>query len=614
MANADEVKKQLETRWEDWIRKAAPNVKQAGRNYTLGSPDGEAGASCKIWYSAKDGVHLWTDHATGETGNLIQLYARAQGVNWSEALQEARDFLGIHDVRPAKRIVKPKVTGAQCKELKIFDLEHKEEVRKYLEGRGISLATMQAYRIGSQEKGNGAWIAFPHIDTEGDIVRVKTMATYRIKGKKIYGGTKDEYPILWGWHTLDRNEPTLTIFEGEMDAMSGFEMGLKNSFSLPNGVSDLDWIENDYMRLRDFERINLCFDNEDVSDDSAAKVAARLGRERCFVVKVPGGKKDLNEFLQDSGDLNLMREAIAQAKTLDPPTIQAPEDVMQNAIRSRKEREALMNTRDFCLPIEFIQLPGEVTILEGYPGHGKSDLAYQMAVNDIAHGHRVMAVSFEIPSHDMFEAMAQNWAGRGASEDVMKEFLDAVSGSLWYIGDEATSLDFPSLCSDIEYAVRRFNVTRVLVDSLHFLVGKGDWEGQDKVILKLKRLAAELRNVHITLIAHAKFGEGGEKKIPGIDDVEGSKGMIKVAQNILSHWRNKWKEEVLRHETDEYDAAEYAKAREAPDAILKIHKQRNGFRKSFSTRLDYDFNARRFYLTSDRDKRNVAPKQRDYEF
>ena len=569
---------------------AAPNAKQKGRQFVLGSPKGEEGESCQVFLGS-GGTHIYHDKATGESSDIISLYAQCHGISYRDALAKAREFLGVHDVEPVTQQRKPE----QIPKRGITKL--RPDYLTYLNKRKISDATAKVYRLGAQEregKYGNKHIVFPYIDSEGDLVMVKTLGLNRGGHGKKEIWTSEPYYTLWGWHTVTDDATEIIITEGEIDALSLFELGYSNVLSIPNGVSNTRWIEQDYKRLRDFSRITLCFDSDEAGRKAAQEVAERLGRERTFLVGLPEGYKDANDFLCQSGDKDKIQKCFDEARTYDPPTIQEPDDILEEALRSRKEREELMGVRDFCLPIEFLQLPGEITILEGYSFHGKSDFAYQMAVNDLERDHKVMAVSFEIPSSDMFTAMAQSWANKGASDETLYAFKKFVAGKLWFIGDENSHIGFDELCEDIKYVNKRFGIDRVLIDSLHFLASKGDYEGQDRVILGLKRLAAELRNIHITVIAHARYGDGGESRIPAIDDIEGSKGMVKVAQNILALWRNRKKEEVLQDSSS--TPADKAKVQYDPDAKLRIHKQRNGFRRTFSTDLVYSFQSRRFDL------------------
>ena len=586
--NAPEIKRQLEARWEEWVRMAAPSAAQKGKQFFLGSPQGEEGQSCQV-FLGNQGTHIYHDKASGESGDIIALYAHCHGVTYREALGRAREFLGVHDVEPVQQQRKPEEppkTGVR--KLKQPHLE-------YLNQRKISDATSQVYKLASQTregKYGDQHIVFPFFDTDGDLTMLKSLGIERgPRGKKEIW-TSDPWYTLFGWHAVSDDATEIIITEGEVDALSLFELGFENVLSIPNGVSNTRWIETDYQRLRDFSRISLCFDSDEPGRKAAKEVAERLGRERTFLVSLPEGYKDANDYLVRNGDKDRIKKCLEEAKTYDPPTIQEPEDILEEAIQARKQREELMGVRDFCLPIEFIQLPGEITILEGYSFHGKSDFAYQMAVNDLERGHKVMAVSFEIPSSDMFTAMAQSWAGKGASDETLVAFKNFSTDKLWYIGDENSHIGFQELREDIKYVNKRFGIDRILIDSLHFLASKGDYEGQDKVILGLKRLAAELRNIHITVIAHARYGDGGESRIPAIDDIEGSKGMVKVAQNILALWRNRKKEETLQDSAA--SPSDKAKVQQEPDAKLRIHKQRNGFRRTFSSDLVYDFLSRRF--------------------
>ncbi len=55
----------------------------------------------------------------------------------------------------------------------------------------------------------------------------------------VSGGPTD---LMIGNHLFDKNDPEkrIFIFEGQFDAMTAYQVGLRNVFSLPNGASNVN--------------------------------------------------------------------------------------------------------------------------------------------------------------------------------------------------------------------------------------------------------------------------------------------------------------------------------------------------------------------------------------
>ena len=69
-------------------------------------------------------------------------------------------------------------------------------------------------------------------------------------------------PCLFGWHLIPNDARTITICEGEFDAMTLHQYGLP-ALSVPFGGGGGDkqrWIEYEFDRLAIYDRIYLCFD------------------------------------------------------------------------------------------------------------------------------------------------------------------------------------------------------------------------------------------------------------------------------------------------------------------------------------------------------------------
>lgn len=75
--------------------------KRVGREWKAGSINGEPGDSLSVCLGgAKAGV--WCDFATGAAGDLLDLWMEVRGCTLVQAMDEAKNRLGIRDTMPER--------------------------------------------------------------------------------------------------------------------------------------------------------------------------------------------------------------------------------------------------------------------------------------------------------------------------------------------------------------------------------------------------------------------------------------------------------------------------------------------------------------------------------
>ena len=284
--NATELSKRMA---EDAARVAEyllPKGKKAGAEWKAGSASGEEGKSLSVRISG-DKRGVWSDFATGEGGDLLDLWALCRSQSVGDAMRDAKAFLGIRDIRdeitdrPAKAYRRP--AKPACK-------RPTSRVREWLIGRGLTEQTIEAFQIGEQVGSGKTYAVFPY-KRDGELVNIK----YRNPDEK--PDMRQEVgaePCLFGWHLIDPRARAVAITEGEIDAMTLHQVGIP-SMSVNQGAGNHQWIETDWDRLERFSEIFLCFDNDEAGQKGAREVANRLGIERCKFVTL--GAKDANEWL-----------------------------------------------------------------------------------------------------------------------------------------------------------------------------------------------------------------------------------------------------------------------------------------------------------------------------
>ena len=318
-----------------------------------------------------------------------------------------------------------------------------EEIITYFGKRKISEETLKDWHIGSDSKGN---IVFPFY-RDGELVFVK----YRKPKKHDKNDGPKEWPdantepILFGMDTTTFNKP-LIITEGEIDTLALYEAGLSNIVSVPMGCNNLEWINNCWDWIENFNQIILFGDSDEYGREMVATLATRLGEDRCMIPdeypEIPNSKdgsicKDANEILYYYGP-----EALKQLiDSCEPAPIKGVIDVGDIVYIDPISKPRIM-TRipDLDKKTGGLQ-EGGVSILSGKSGEGKSTLSGLIMLNAIQDGLKVCAYSGELD-----EVIFLDWLLTQATE---RKYIG-------YKTDERTKKNMPCVSADIRKRIQKW--------------------------------------------------------------------------------------------------------------------------------------------------------------
>ena len=558
----DDLNKHLSQHIDVVMKTYFPNAKRRGSSYAMGDLDGSEGQSTGV-YPGRGGVYLAKDKSTGDTTNILKLVMRQVG-NYHETQAEIKALLGITDVQTVAAAPKPDAPKVQMKPLT------GSWAMEYLtKKRGLSTSTLRKYGVRSHSRNssyNTDFYAFKFVSPDGDYVMLKSVGIDKCdKGRKDIWSTA-AYATLWGWPTVDDTSDQITICEGEIDAMSLDDMGADMpALSIPSGCSNLGWIENDYEALERFETIYLCFDNDEAGEKAANEVAKRLGITRCKRLRVPKPHNDLNDLLLAGDGLGPLYDNV---ESYDPKTLK-PVDGMAAELSEEIGRYQQENEHNpFLFPeLKYRFRKGELTIVGGYPGHGKSQWLYQSCMHEmINNDRRACIASFEIPSKSMLFNMLWMHNGHMPKEDSIQSDLTQFQDRLWFIeGVEGGTNSWESLHQDFLYAHRRYGVDLFVIDALMHIAAKDDWSGQERIAKNAAKFSID-NDVTVLLVCHADAKKAGSGQVPELEDVLGGQGIGAAAHAAVMIWRNKAKEKAVEAGEDVTD--------EMPDGRMYVPKQR----------------------------------------
>lgn len=237
-------------------------------------------------------------------------------------------------------------------------------------------------------------IAFPYF-REGETINCK----FRDNAKN-FCMSKGAERLLYGYDDI---QATTIIVEGEMDKLAVEVASFKNCVSVPDGApavntknieSKFDYLNDE--RLQQVTRWIVAVDNDGPGQRLQDELVRRFGPEKCLIATWPDGCKDANDVLMIHGPQTL-RERIEAAKPVPITGVFGADAFADEFLRMYDEGVPRGLTTGWeSLDENWRVQPGQLLVVTGIPGHGKSEWVDALCVNlALDHGWQVALFSPE---------------------------------------------------------------------------------------------------------------------------------------------------------------------------------------------------------------------------
>lgn len=462
---------------------------------------------------------------------------------------------------------------------------------EYMKSRGISQAVTEAYGITTQ-KANDHILVFPFYDADGILRFVKYRNTEFTPGN----GSKEWceancMPILFGMDKCNPDKKTLIMTEGQIDSLSVTEAGFENAVSVPTGKNGFTWVPYCWDFLNQFETLIVFGDHERDEITLLDEMRVRFnGTVKHVRPEDYRGCKDANDILRKIGK-DAIRDAINNAVPVEVAEIKQLADVDRVDLSTMKKFSSGMSAVDEVLGGFYF---GQLVVITGERGEGKSTLASQFATFGIRAGHSVFFYSGELMDW-YFRAWIDYQIAGPEHINVMRNGFGheaySIDGNIypniaeWYRGkfylyDNSSVLreDREGLIPTIEKAIRQYGCSIVFIDNLMTAISdditSDIYRQQTEFVKKLANIAKRTNTI-IFLIAHPRKTNGYSFEN---DDVAGSSNITNLADVVMRYARPKGEGE------DE----------DTQDRILQITKNRlTGRTDRHGIRLFFDERSKR---------------------
>ena len=450
-----------------------------------------------------------------------------------------------------------------------------------LNKRGISERTCEKYKIYRDD----THLRFPYYDSSGCLKGFKTRD--KLKNFKYEGETTD---TLFGQHLFPTSGKRIIVYEGELDAASGWEamVGWPH-VSLPHGCSSAKKdIQKQIPLLQGYKEIVLFFDNDEPGRRATELAASVLPTGKVTIARMDK-YKDASDALQ-ADDAEAIRRAIYDAKPYQPDGI----------VDGKSLLEAVTTPSPPCnhkYPFPGLQTMthgiryGELTTITAGTGQGKSTFCRQLATELLNTDEKVGYIALEESNRRTALGLMSVAVGKALhlGEHEYTTLRNAYDKTIknWnlYLYDHFGSLSSDVIYNRIEYMALGLDTKIIFLDHLSILLSGLDGDERrmiDKTMTDLRSLV-ERTGIKLFLVSHLRRAQNDKAHEDGqrvsIGQLRGSASISQLSDTVLALERDQQSNDNV--------------------STLRVLKNRYSGETGVAAQLVYDKTTCKFHETTD---------------
>lgn len=372
-----------------------------------------------------------------------------------------------------------------------------------LPDRKITAETCRKYGVKVIVRGGGiAQHIYPYFNKSNEIVAQKIRT---VEGKQFHCRGSMTTATLFGQNLFPASGKYITITEGEIDAMSVFQMqGSKYPVvSIKNGCNSVKDIKQNYEYLNSFDNIVLCWDGDAAGRKAVQKIAAILPPKKVKIVKMPEDLKDPSEFLK-AGKVGEFIGLWWRAEDYKPADIVSMGELWDRLKDFNTTRSYIPSPWQGVNDMIYGFRPSQVVVFAAGTGQGKSLFLKDIIQHILKTTElRVGAFFLEEVAEDTAISLMSLEAGKNlrkpdvwkaqTQEDLMKWFEASSAGNRLDLYDGFDFDDVDLLIDKIRYLSKARDCKVIILDHIT-MVAEGS---EENTTAKLNKLMAELKKVAV---------------------------------------------------------------------------------------------------------------------
>jgi twinkle protein len=395
---------------------------------------------------------------------------------------------------------------------------------------------------------------------------------------------------LFGQHIFGQGGKFITICEGEIDAMSAYElMGSKwPAVSIKNGAaSALKNCKQSLEYLNKFDTVVLCFDNDKQGKEAAQQVAKLFEPNKCKIMDLE--LKDANEYLK-MGQREKFTQSWWSARTYTPAGIINLADLGASLYDEAVNQTCPypwsgLNEKTYGMRT------GELVTFTSGAGMGKSSVMRELMhhimkntednIGVLALEENTRNTAFNIMSVEANARLYINEIRKQYTQEQLSAWQDSTIGSgRFFAFDHFGSMENDEILSRIRYMAKALDCKWVFLDHLSILVSGQEDNGDERksidiLMTKLRQLVEET-GIALLLVSHLRRPSGDNGHENGrevtLSHLRGSASIAHLSDSVIALERNQQADDAI----------------EANTTTIRVLKNRYTGDTGVATHLHYD--------------------------
>ena len=454
--------------------------------------------------------------------------------------------------------------------------------------RKISKETARVYNAQIRKTGSmTTHHIYQYFDENGVHIANKVR---EVQNKKFWSEGNLAGSGLFGQNIFGKAGKYITVCEGEIDAMSAYELlGSKwPVVSIKNGAaSALQNCRDSFEYLNKFEKVVLCFDNDKPGREASLQVAELFEPNKCLIMNME--LKDANEYLK-TNQREKFNSTWWNSKTFTPAGIVNLADLGER-LYDEKYCETVLYPWVGLNDKTYGMRTGELVCFTSGAGMGKSSIIRELMhhvmsnsqdnIGVLAMEENIRNTAFNLMSVEANQRLYIKEIRDRFTKEQLVEWQDKTIGTgRFFAFDHFGSISNDEILSRVRYMAKALECKWIVLDHLSILVSGQEDNGDERksidILMTKLRSIVEETGIGLLLVSHLRRPAGDRGHEDGrevsLSHLRGSASIAHLSDSVIALERNQQAEDPT----------------EANTTILRVLKNRYTGDTGIACRLHYD--------------------------